>query len=390
MKAARNITLLKWHAFGVDFSLWAPLAIIYFAKVSGSYTLGLAVFSVTMLSAAIWELPTGIFSDYFGRKMTLVAGSAAYMISVAAYAVSGGFGGLLVGAVLEGLGRAFYSGNNESLVYDNLAAEGKEGEYAEHSGKIGAMGQWAAAISAALASLTAFFSLQLMIWLSIIPQIVCLVLAMAVNESQKISPIEGNIFAHTKEAAKLFKNNFKLRWLSIASIVEYGISESSYQFQSAFVALLWPVWAIGFARVLSSVGAAVSFRYAGKFIKRFKAINILLFDNVYSRVTNLWALIFVSWLSPLLMTTSSLLFGVSTVAESALMQEQFSTKKRATMGSLNSLGGKIFFAIFAVTLGKAADSFGPAKALIGAQVLTFGVTIIYWRLFRSGENSARI
>lgn len=381
-KASRNIALLKWHGFATDFSLWAPLAIIYFAKVTGSYMLGLAVFSATMLSAAIWELPTGIFSDYFGRKMTLVAGSAAYMLSVLAYALSGSFGGLIIGAVLEGLGRAFYSGNNEALVYDNLAAEGKENEYAEHTGKIGAMGQWAAAISAILTSLTAIVSLRLVIWLSVIPQILCVLLALALTESRKVSPIEGNVFSHTKMALKLFKTNVKLRWLSIASIVEYGIGESSYQFQSAFVALLWPVWAIGLARVLSSVGAAISFRYAGKIINKFKAINILLFDSLYSRLTSLIALIFPTWLSPLLMTTSSLLFGVSIVSESTLMQREFSTEKRATMGSLNSLGGKIFFAIFAVGLGKMADSFGPAKALIGANIIKIGVTVIYWKLFR--------
>lgn len=391
MKSSHNIGLLKWHEFFTNFSLWEPLAIIYFSKVAGSYTLGLSVFSVAMLSASAWELPTGIFSDFYGRKMTLIAGAVAYTVSVLAYATAAGFGGLLIGAVLEGLGRAFYSGNNDALVYDNLADEGKEIEYEEHQGRIGAMGQWAAAISAILTSLTAIISLNLVIWLSIIPQIICVFLGLGLLEMRRVSKIEENIFSHLSEALGLFVKNAKLRWLTIANTVGYGISESGYQFRSAFIALLWPVWAIGLTRFLSSVGAALSFRYAGKTIKKFKALNILLFDSIYSRVINFVALIFPTWLSPLLMTTTSLLFGVTSVAENALLQREFSEQKRATMGSLTSLAGKLLFAIFAVLLGMGADKFGPGKALLIANTAMIGVTAIYYGLFRrSSQQNPRL
>jgi hypothetical protein len=85
------------------------------------------------------------------------------------------------------------------------------------------------------------------------------------------------------------------------------------------------------------------------------------------------------------MSSSSLNFGVENVAENSLMQKEFTHKERATMGSLNSLGGSVFFGVFAYFLGLFADVFGPAKALILVNILLFSVISIYWKLFRVGK-----
>ena len=48
----RNIKLLSIFNFLIGFSLFTPLAILYFAKVSGSYILGTSVFGIIMISTA--------------------------------------------------------------------------------------------------------------------------------------------------------------------------------------------------------------------------------------------------------------------------------------------------------------------------------------------------
>jgi hypothetical protein len=57
-----NIRLLAWFNFCLDFRLYAPVAILYFSDVAGSFTLGMSVFSAIMLSGALLEVPTGVFS----------------------------------------------------------------------------------------------------------------------------------------------------------------------------------------------------------------------------------------------------------------------------------------------------------------------------------------
>lgn len=112
----RNIKLLTWFNFFTDFRLYYPIAILYFAKVTGSFALGMSVFGLVQLSQAIFEVPTGVFSDYIGRKRTVIIGAIFAILSVISYS----FGitwALFLGALLEGLQRSFYSGNNDALLH---------------------------------------------------------------------------------------------------------------------------------------------------------------------------------------------------------------------------------------------------------------------------------
>src|SRR6187549_747740 len=112
--------------FLVDFRFFTPVAILYFAQVTGSFASGMMVFSVIMLSAALWEVPTGVLSDRVGRKRTVILGAIASTAAVVFYAIGGSFAALAVGAVLEGLSRALFSGNNDALLYDTLAEQNLE------------------------------------------------------------------------------------------------------------------------------------------------------------------------------------------------------------------------------------------------------------------------
>lgn len=378
----RNIKVFEWHEFFVSFVLWGPLAVIYFAQVTGSYALALSVFSVVQISAAVFELPTGLLSDFVGRKKTMVFGAIAYVLAFVMYALGGNYWILVLGAAFEGLARSFYSGNNEALLVDSLKAEGRAEDLSHEMGKIGSMGQWALAVSGLIGGIVATWSMRTVMWLSVIPQVICLILALLVIDVGVAKDDEDNIYAHLRESVKNFLENDKLRLLSIADILGAGMGEASFQFRSAFVASLWPVWAIGMAQVISNVGAAVSFRFSGKLIKKFREVVWLMIGGIYSKVIYLIALFFPTVLSPALMTTTSVFYGVGTVARRSLMQKEFSDKQRATMGSLNSLAGSIFFAIFAVILGFFADKTSPRIAMIGVTTLQFVTIWIQWKLFK--------
>lgn len=384
MSLSRNIQLFQWHEFFVNFVLWAPLAIIYFSKVTGSYALGLSIFSVVQITAALFELPTGILSDFVGRRKTMIFGAISYVFAFVLYAIGQFYWVLVLGAILEGLARSFYSGNNEALLYDSLKEENKTEELASVMGKIGSMSQWGLAVSGLLGGFVASWSLSFVMWLAVVPQIICLVLAWMIQDGGKVKNDNGNIYAHLKESVNNFLKNERLRLLSLSDILGFGMGESMYLFRAAFVASIWPVWAIGIAQVLSNIGAAISFRFAGEWIKKYKAIVWLLVGGIYSRVIYLFALIIPTTLSPALMASTSLFFGVGIVAKSSLLQVEFSDKQRATMGSLNSFAGSIFFALFAFCLGLLADLSTPRTAMIVVTFLQFITVWIQWRLFKKG------
>lgn len=381
MNYERNIKILTWQGFLIGFSLWSPIAAIYFSKVSGSYALGLSIFSMAMVSSAIFEIPTGIFSDLIGRKYTTILGGFFYMLGGIFYALGFNYWWLVIGAVCEGLARAFYSGNNDALLYDSLQKSDRKEELAKFMGHIGGAEQWALGITALLGGiLAAKFSFTLVMWLSVIPLFLCFFTSWWLAEVKNTKVGEGNVYIHLKEAIKNFIKNEKLRLLSLTSIIGFGTGEAGFQFTPVFIQSIWPLWAIGLARTLSNVGAALGFNLSGRMVKRFKAVNILIFEQIYSRLASIIAFVFPSVVSPILLSSTSLMYGPSMVAENSLFQKEFSDKQRATMGSLNSLGKSIFFGVILLILGIVADKTNPRAALILGQILAIVAVWLTWKL----------
>lgn len=379
----KNIRLLKIFNFLIGLSLFAPLAIIYFSRISGSYALGASIFGITMLASAIFEVPTGIWSDQVGRRGTIILGSWARVIAFVLYAIGLSYWWLVVGAIFEGLSRSFYSGNNDAFLYDTLADDGLESEYDEYLGKTSSTEQLALGLSALAGGVIATFSFNYLLWLSVLSQATMLYVSYLFIEPKSRKRSDTNLFAHLREAVKLFITNKKLRLLSFASIINYSFSEMMYQFRAAFISMVWPLWAVGLANVLSNIGATLSFYFSGKIIKRFKAVNILLFRGFWTKSASFIAYGIPSIFSPLILATSSLLFGVGSVVESKLMQAEFSDHQRSTMASLNSLVGNIVFAIMSVILGSLADAMSPAKALFILNLASMPIIYIYYQLFKN-------
>lgn len=382
----KNVRLLSIFNFLIGFSVFAPLAIIYFSQIAGSFTLGTSVFGIIMISSALFEVPTGLLSDKVGRKYTIVLGSWMRVLAFVFYALGFSYLWLVIGAVFEGLSRAFYSGNNDALLYDSLVDAGNEDDFAKYQGKVSSTEQLAMGLSAVFSGLIAFYSFNYLLWFSVLIQICLLVISYLLIEPASKRRLDTNIFADIKEAIVLFISNKKLRLLSLASILSYSISELKWNFGSAFVATVWPLWAIGISKMLPSFGASLSFYFSGNLIRKFKAVKILLFDNIYGKFVSLVAYIYPTVLSPIITSTSSLLYGVGSVAEKTLMQHEFSAHQRATMSSLNSLGGSVGFALMSLVLGGLADSFGPAKALIILTLLSLPVVYLYWIIFRNERD----
>ncbi len=68
MNLHKNVKLLILFEFLIEFRLYSAIIVIYFAAVTGSYALAMSLLSIVMISAAVFEVPTGVFSDLVGRK----------------------------------------------------------------------------------------------------------------------------------------------------------------------------------------------------------------------------------------------------------------------------------------------------------------------------------
>ncbi|MEK7063072.1 MAG: MFS transporter [Patescibacteria group bacterium] len=377
-----NVRLLTWFNFCLDFRIYGAITALYFAQVTGSYTLGLSVFAIGTIASSLFEVPTGVFSDFIGRKRTLILGQFAGVLGVLCYAIGGSFFVLALGAVLEGLASALFSGNNSALLYESLKEDNLESEYATYEGKASSMFQFALAFSALIGALVlGWWTFAVLFWLSVIPQVIGLGIAFNfVDPKVKYNKVSTNIFEHFGKALQKFWQDAKLRTLSLAKIIDQGLGEALHQLFPILSAMLWPVWALSLATFLASMFAAVGFRVAGGFVKKFGEPKVLLGSGAVNFVIKTAIIAYPTVATPFINTLTSFTFATGVVAQNSLQQKGFTDEQRATMSSLTSLAGSAMFAISALGLGMLADTVGPVQALLVGQIITICVLILYWRV----------
>jgi MFS family permease len=236
-------------------------------------------------------------------------------------------------------------------------------------------------ISAVIGSLIAAISYRAVMWVSVIPMTLALLVSLRFTEPRAHTTAAQNPYAHLRQAFKAIIHNPRLVKLSAASVLGWAIGESAWLFRSAFVVRLWPVWAIGIAQMIANAGAAAGFYFAGRIIKRFGEYRLLVSGMTLSEFVNLFSVLIPTAASPALMSLNSVFFGVNSVAINGLMQRKFTDEQRATMGSLNSFAGAIVMAIFSFLLGGLADQIGVVSALVCATLLFFVPISLYrWAL----------
>ena len=85
--------------------------------------------SVFHVASLLFEVPSGVISDVFGRKKSMVLSQCMLLVSSLLMLVSDSMAGVLPAMVFSAFGYNFASGTRESLAYETLKAEGREAEY---------------------------------------------------------------------------------------------------------------------------------------------------------------------------------------------------------------------------------------------------------------------
>ncbi|MFS8158727.1 MAG: MFS transporter [Candidatus Roizmanbacteria bacterium] len=381
----KNIILMKWYCFLTSLRFFAAIQILYFVKVTGSFSLGMSIFAVSTMSQALFEIPTGIYSDTIGRKKTTIFAAVSAVLSVTLYAIGYSYWFLFLGAVIEGLARALGSGNNQALMYDSLKDMDAEDQLYKHLGTMGKYESIGFGMTALVGGYIASFSFAIVMWLTVITQICAFVVTLFLKNPLSRSQSQLNPYAHLKEAILAFKNNPQLRRLTIARAMKGSIGEAAYQFTPTFIASLWPLWAVGIFNAMSSFLTAIGYELSERINSRFKKIQVVTGSFVFRRITDSVAFAFPSIFSPALLWLNSVFYGSANVAEDSLLHEEYTDKQRATMGSLDSLLTTACFSIAALGIGFVADAIGVAHTLLLAQILLLPVLLLYFKMFKTSR-----
>lgn len=116
-----------------------------------------AIYSVAVV---VLEIPSGYFSDVWGRKNTIILGSILGVTGFAVYSISHGFYGFLIAEITLGIGQSFISGSDSALLYDSLLESGKKDDYVKLEGRTLSIGNFAETLAAFAGGALAEISLR--------------------------------------------------------------------------------------------------------------------------------------------------------------------------------------------------------------------------------------
>lgn len=383
-----NIRALYSFSFFNGFRPHWPISIIYFKEITGSYTLAMTIYSVVFFSQALLEVPAGIFSDGFQRRRAMIIGALCASLSILCYAIGISFWILVVGALLEGLSRALFSGTDSALLFESVREEERDSKLHHFLGKMNSMSQIALCLSAALCTWLSLYSLKLVVWISVIPQLLSLVSAISLTNVNSREKDGEHFIVMLKEAFRNFKENTKLKLLAIADTIDFGIGEAIFYFQSAFFDTLIPTWMLGITRCLNHLNGFIGFWFAGNIVRHFGARHTLIFGTILSSGIKFLSVVFASALSPFISAAINIVYGPTTTARGVLLQKEFSDRQRATMGSMISLTGSILFACVSTLLGLLADVTSPGTAIMIAVLGNSVIVFIYAKVFKDNSRQS--
>ncbi len=378
----RNIRLLYLHNILTDFCPHWPFQIIYFATMTGSYTAAMSVIALETLSAALCDIPTGIFSDRMGRRFTMVCGSLSCALGLSCYAWAHGILILYLGAFLWGLGQCLFSGTNNALLFESLKSNNMEKDYPRYRGTAGSMYQIGLGASAFLSIWLSNFGLQITFIAAIIPQIIAVFVGLSFTEPRQHMTMPRKGLSILKQACTKTWNNPHLLALVSARAISYGAGEAMFKSQSALVNILWPSWAVGLYRGFAHIFSFLGFQVAGFLLNRFSEPRVFIVRDLYWLLVDTLALIINSFISPMLFISGAFFFGPGEVASDHLMQKEFTDDERATMGSISSFTTSMALTIVALGIGFVSDHFGLRAGLGLGVLISFFSLPIYLRIFR--------
>ena len=377
----RNIKLFYIYSFVDCFWPCAPFFMIYFSQITGSFTLAMSLEAISNLTTTLLEVPTGVLSDKFKRKTVTVFGTLSVFLAACLYAAANSYLVLLMASLFFGLYEALMSGNNEALIFDSLKENKLQTKYHKVLGKIQGYRSLALGTSALVGSgLVWLYDIRETFYVVIVGSFLLLLIALSLSEPAiHTNKVGDNPFEHFRKSVKNLWRNRRLRYLTMAIGLDYGVGYAAYNFVSVFFNQFVATWVLGILRTVSyflgSLGCFLSYRIStaiGYTRTVMTCVGLNCVINFLSVLTN-------GVVSPFIKMFDHLTNGIVGPAQSTLMQQEFTDKQRATMGSVVSLFRSFVYGVSSLLIGMMADLLSEYVSLIVIYIGLFFLLPIYYK-----------
>ena len=338
------------------------------------YTIGLAVF----------ELPTGIIADTWGRRTSFLLGASTQLVGNLAYVAMwyfhAPFVGWAIASVLLGLGYTFFSGALEAWLVDSLKATEYDGEL----DSIFAKGQIINGAAMLLGTVAGAFIAQLTNFgvpylvragLQLTSFCVAFVIMKEIAFTPSNTRLSTQIIELGRAAWSFGLENRSVRWTLLAA--PFYIGTGIYGFYAAqpyLLQLYGDKRAIGIAGIAATVisGTQIAGGFAVPFIRRRfrRRTHILITSAALTVVTlALIGLIQNFYVVVALLILWAFASAAATPVRQAYLNSLIPSDKRATVLSFDSMVSSSGGVVFQPVLGWIADTVGYALSYVASAAI---------------------
>jgi MFS family permease len=383
------------YGFLKNLRFFEPFLIIFFLQKDLSYLEIGTLYAIREIAINLFEIPSGIIADAFGRRVTLASTFLIYIISFLLFFIGEGYFLFAAAMLLYALGDATRSGINKALIVNYLVRTNQSDLRVDYYGHTRSWSQFGSAISSLLAGVLVFFNenLNIIFLFSIVPYIIDFFNVMTYPKYLDEHAISrANILTKTRATLMLFVKTIKSRRLlrTLANAAIYGgYYKSIKDFIQPFLKsaiLVSPILImltdherlsviLGLTYFLMFMGSAFASRNA-EIIKnwlgnRTKLLNVsLLLGTVLGILSGI---MMTYWVYPLVIIMLFIVLLLlenlrkpSAVAEITIIgEDEVHTSVLSVMSQFTS----IFTAVLVIIIGFIADKYGIGYGISAASLL---------------------
>lgn len=379
------------YLFLFDFILCYAIYTALFELRGLSFTQIGALLAFWSLSAIVLELPSGALSDRFDRRWLLVAAPLAKLFTFVCWGMADGNVWLYgLGFLCWSVGQALMSGTGEALVYERLEAEGRAGDYDKVNGRATAAESLGIAAGTLLGGFVAAANgMELTVWLSIPPLLLCALLALTLRDSRLAPETEAEArpgyMENFRIAFREFRTLPELRFVTLYIAVGLILFEVLEEFdQLYYLAVGLPIWLFGVvgAAILGAVALASTLAHR---LARHPALAWAL--PLAGGLLLLAASFGTHPAYVLVLELAYLLVVPATVLSEARFQRLIEGRSRATTTSALAMAQNVTGILITFGFGLLAEYVGILPAYGWAGLLMLPVAAWVWQAQRSGVRA---
>lgn len=333
------------------------------------------IYAVTIV---LFEIPSGILADKFGRKRLLVINSALAAVEFIILLFANSFRIFGIAVSLSGIGKAFSSGSQNALLYDSLLVEKKENSFEKFLGRLYAVDFTGSMIAALSGSILAnMFGFEFNYIVSFFSMFFAFIITLSLREPPIITKQEREL-TEIKQYAKQALLIFKKKPL----VFIYGLTGAVLGACLIYLDEFWQLIidnvgiSVAFFGIIGAVemsfkipGNLLAYRLKEKLSYKIILIGILIFN-----VTGYIAIYYTRNVFCLIpMIAISLVAGIVEPLITGYLHHNTESYIRATVESFSSLGLRLISILIGLIFGYISTSFSlfAAFAYLGVICLLY-------------------